>query len=216
VSEAVRRLSAPPEDATAAAEGALARLWAAIDSFDERATMAVLSETSRLLGVPAALDAVFAPTFRRLGAEWRLSPRNIAREHFTSTLARAHLVELLPAGDRAQPVCLAFCPAGELHDIGLVMAALTMAAIGFRPIVLGGQTPSASVDLLLGELRPRLILVGAATRRPVLRLFETWRPPTGCVTVAGGGGFRPEDEGRLGARVHLGSYAALPAVAAGA
>jgi hypothetical protein len=173
----------------------------------------VLSTTTVTFGIPRVLDAVLVPTLRRLGAEWRLSPRHIAREHFASTLVRAHLVGLLPTEDGAGRPCLAFCPEGEQHDIGLLMAAVTLAATGRPQVVLGAHTPSASIGVLLRELRPSVVLVAAATRRPVTRFFETWRPYKGAVALAGGSGFRPEDAARLGGRVHLGPYAELSALA---
>jgi DNA-binding transcriptional MerR regulator len=218
VSEAAGRLTAtPPADpaiAAALAAETVRELWAAVDAFDERAADAVLSAASVTLGVPLLLDAVLVPTLRRLGAEWRQSPRNIAREHFASTLVRSHLVRLLPTADTAGPPCLAFCPEGEQHDIGLLMAAVTLASTGRPPVVLGAHTPSASIDLLLQELRPSVVLVAASTRRPVLRFFETWRPQAGCIAVAGGSGFRPEDAVSFGGRVHLGPYDTLPAAVA--
>lgn len=210
VSEAARRLSTPAPDVTDAADDAQRRLWEAVDAFEETAAAAALSAATATFGIPAALDAVVVPTLRRLGVEWRQSPRNIAREHFTSTLVRSHLVQLLPTTSRG-PRCLAFCPEGELHDIGLLMAALTLAGTGRAQVVLGAHTPSASIDLLLRELRPVVVLVAAATRRAAVRFLATWRSPKGCITLGGGAGFRSGDEERLGGRLHFGPYAMLPA-----
>jgi hypothetical protein len=212
VSSAAREVLAPPADISEAAEEARCRLWAAFDAFDEEATSVALSHATATLSTPAVFDEVFVPTLRRLGAEWRESPRNIAREHFASAHLRAHLVELLPAETGGGRSCLAFCPEGEQHEIGLLMAVIVLAAGGGPQIFLGARTPVASVVTLLNELQPRLVLVSAARRRLAVRFLETWRPPRGCETVAGGAGFRPEDEGRLGGRVHLGPYSDLGAI----
>lgn len=214
VSEAVERLSSPQADVAGAADELQRGLWKAVDRFDERASAATLSTATAVLGIPVALDAVIVPLLRRLGAEWRASPRNIAREHFASTLVRAHLVRLLSAAEAAGRSCLAFCPEGEQHDIGLLMAALTVAGTGRPQVVLGAHTPSASIELLLRELRPSVVLVAAATRRSAVRFLETWRPPAGCRTLGGGSGFRAGDEARLGGPLHLGPYAALPTAVA--
>jgi DNA-binding transcriptional MerR regulator len=209
VSEAIRRATTSVTDDRAAAGELGTRLWDAIDEFDERATVAALATATTTLGIPAALDDVFVPVLRRVGAEWRQSPRNVAREHFASNLLRAHLVRMLPT-EASGTACLAFCPEGELHDIGLLMAALTLSARDRPQVVLGANTPSASVQLLLNELRPSIVLVGAATRRAALRFLSSWRRPARCTTVAGGAGFRPEDSSRLGGTVHVGPYASLP------
>jgi DNA-binding transcriptional MerR regulator len=216
VSEAVERVSSPTADAvreTVAAD-AVRGLWEAVDAFDEQAAGAVLSGVTASLGVPAALDAVLVPTLQRLGAEWRLSPRNIAREHFASARIRAHLVSLLPADGEGPARGLAFCPEGEQHDIGLLMAAVTLAATGRPQVVLGANTPLASIELLFRELRPSLVLVAAAIRRPAVRFLGVWRPPARCRVLAGGAGFRREDAIRLGGKVFHGPYAELPAAVA--
>lgn len=210
VSEAVRRLASPASDLSHVVDNERQRLWEAADAFDEVAAAAALSTATTTLGVPTALDTVVVPTLRRLGAEWRESPRNVAREHFTSTLVRSHLVHLLPTAGATGPPCLAFCPEGEQHDIGLLMAALTLATTGRAQVVLGAHTPSASIDLLLRELKPTVVLVATATRRAAVRFLATWRPPAGCITVAGGPGFRAGDEAGLDGRLHLGPYADLP------
>lgn len=188
------------------------RLWETIDRFDEQGARASLVEAGALLAPAALCDDVLVPVLRRLGEGWRGSPRSIAREHFTSSLVRSHLVSMLPPAHDRGRTGLAFCPEGEQHDIGLLMATVVVVATGARVVFVGGQTPRASVDVLLEELRPSLVLVAATTRRTAARLLTTWRPRRGRHVVAGGSGFRAEDEATLRGPVHLGPYAALPAV----
>lgn len=216
LADAAARLAAMPMSAGAQLDQVRGRLWAAVDSFDEPDAAACLREATAILGVGALLDGVLVPTLRKLGDEWRISPRNVAREHFASTLVRAHLVEQLPTHTRGGERCLAFCPQGEQHDIGLVMAAVALAATGRGVIVLGAHTPFASVEGLLRELRPSLVLVAAVTRRTAGRFLADWRPRRSCAVLAGGAGFRPDDAGRIGGRVHHGPYRLLPEVADGA
>lgn len=208
VSHAASRLAAfPDDDQTTVAESTLQRLWDALDALDEPMARATVREATNVLGIPAALDLVFVPALRRLGAEWRLTPRNIAREHFASTMIRAHLVELLPTGS-GPPTCLAFCPEGERHDLGLIMAAVALGHEGWHAVVLGADTPLVSVDIVIAEIRPALVLIGAVGRRPVSRLVGRWSPP-GCAVVAGGQGFREGDQASLGGQIHAGPFADL-------
>lgn len=188
------------------------RLWETIDRFDEQGARTTLAEATVLLRPVDLCDDVLVPVLRRLGESWRSSPRSIGREHFTSSLVRSQLVTMLPTADDRGPTCLAFCPEGEQHDIGLLMAAAVVATTGARVVFLGGHTPRASIDVLLEELRPSLVLVAATTRRTAARLLSTWRPRRGRRVVAGGGGFRADDEATLRGPVHLGPYTALPAV----
>lgn len=206
--ERVLTAGAPPPHA--AVEDARARLWRSIDAFDEPGTKEALAVAGATIGVPVLLDEVLVPLLRRLGDEWRLSPRNIACEHFTSTLVRSHLVAMLPVRHEGGAGCLAFCPDDERHDIGLLMAAVMVATTGMSTVVLGAQTPVVSAELLLRELRPSVVLVAATARRTATRFLSSWRRSRSCLVVAGGAGFREGDEAALGGRVHLGPFTMLP------
>lgn len=213
-SVAARQLAgATDSDPTVIADATLRRLWSALDAFDEPAARATVREATDVLSIPHALDHVFVPTLRRLGVEWRQDSRNIALEHFATIIMRAHFVELLRTG-HGPPTCLAFCPEGERHDLGLIMSALALGDAGWNLIVLGADTPLASVEVLTKEIRPALLLIAATNRRPAIRFLNQWHPPRGCAVIAGGPGFRVTDQRKLGGHLHAGPYAALPAVAA--
>lgn len=184
-------------------------LWAAIDGIDSAVTRSVAASALRRWPSLAALDAVFVPLLHRLGDDWRASPRNTAREHVATTALRSLLVEHLAANVPDGPVCLAFAPEGEHHDLGVVMAAIALSEAGWRPVVLGADTPWTSVEALLDELEPQLVVIGGQTRRPAVRLLARWPRRMECDLLLGGAGFRLEDAGHIGARVHHGSYGDL-------
>jgi DNA-binding transcriptional MerR regulator len=204
--------------ATPEAQPLVEIVWSAADRFDEREVRGLLTEAEAALGLGPFLDDVVVPVLRRLGADWRASPRNIAREHFTSTLVRSYLVQLLGENvDRKGPIVVTAAPAGDSHDIGVIMVAVVLAAHGWHPITLGAQTPASSVDSLLAELAPPCIAVGGALRGPAARLLAGWAPPRDCLVVLGGAGFRPDDiQGLPRALHHDGPYGALPRAVADA
>lgn len=189
-------------------------LWRAAERFDEAATRHVLTEADTLLGREALLDDVLVPTLRRLGRGWRANPRNVAREHFTTAIVRSYLLQhLADRVDRRGPLALAAAPAGESHDLGVVMAGVAISAAGWHPVVLGAQTPWASVESLLAELEPAVLLIGAQQRSPAARWLATWKPPASCTVVFGGMGFSSEDLVRVPrGLVHHGAYAELPSL----
>ena len=199
-------------------DGLIEVIWEAVDRFDEREVGALLAEAEAGLAVESFLDNVVAPLLRRLGANWRDSPRNVAREHFTSTLVRSYLVQLLTDNvDRNGPLVVAAAPAGERHDIGVIMAAVVLASHGWHPIALGAQTPCPSIESLLVELSPPCIALGAELRGPAAKLLSGWHPPPDCLVVLGGSGFRAEDApGLPWAFHHDGSYRSLPPAVADA
>ncbi|MDQ6617882.1 MAG: hypothetical protein M3083_24835 [Actinomycetota bacterium] len=131
-------------------------------------------------------------------------------QHFEDVLD-----DLLPSGP-GRPSCLAFCPQGERHDLGLLMGALALGCAGWQTVVLGADTPSASTEMPIEEIRPELLLIAASARRPVTRLLERWSPPRHGAVIAGGPGFRDGDEIRLGGPIHKGPYADVPGTVAAA
>lgn len=206
---------ASSDDAVAAAEVASLeeRLWDAVEHLDTAALRAVSTEALGRLGIAGALDAVVVPALHRLGEDWGSSAQRILCERFATTLIRSLLVELLPTTARNGGTVLAFCPRGELHDLGAIMAAAALGEAGWRPVVLGANTPWPSVEVLLDELGVDAIAVGAEVRRYALGFIEHCED---CPVplVLGGNGFREGDLAHLGAVVHHGPYGALPAVLA--
>ena len=211
-SDATRRISEGAERPQLVAAGTQTALWSALDRFDQGGAHAAVGEAVSALGVPAVFDLVIGPTLRRLGQEWRDDPRNIAREHFATSIIRGHVADLLPSG-HGPPTALAFAPEGERHDLGLLMAAATLGAHGWNAIVLGADTPLPSVEALVSQVDPALILVAAVGRKPALRLLDRWSEGPRRPVLLGGPGFQAADADRRGWRIHTGSYAELPATA---
>lgn len=190
------------------------QLWAAMDGLDAGAARSLASAALRRWSPLAALDAVVVPLLHRLGDDWRASPRSVAREHVATSALRSLLVEHLAASVPDGPVCLTFAPEGERHDVGLIMAAIALSEAGWRPVVLGADTPRTSVEALLDELEPELVAIGGQTRPPAVRLLAHWSRRRARHLVLGGAGFRPEDGAAIGAHVHHGSYGDLVGVVA--
>lgn len=194
------------------AERLRSELWATMDAVDPVAIRSLASGALQRWSPLAVLDAVLVPLLHRLGDDWRSSPRSVAREHATTTAVRSLLVEHLAATAPDGPVCLAFAPEGERHDVGLIMAAIALSEAGWRPVVLGADTPWTSVEALLDELGPELVVIGGQTRRPAVRLLAHWSRHRARHLVLGGAGFRTDDGASIGAHVHHGSYAELVGV----
>lgn len=211
-----RRSASLPEEAgtdPARVRAHRRQLAMAADALDAAAVLDVLSEAAGRASVTPLLDALVVPELRRLGERWRSDARHIAREHVTSTAMRSWLVSRLrditnPAGS---PTVVA-CPDGELHDLGAVMAAVTLAEIGWRPVLLGASTPWASAATVIDELRPPLVMIGAMSRPAALRLLDRWRAPNRAAVVFGGPALTARDvAGIPAAEVHRGRYVDLAA-----
>jgi DNA-binding transcriptional MerR regulator len=91
--------------------------------------------------------AVLVPLLHEVGARWADGRLNIADEHAISAILRSQLGAALrafhPAADA--PLALATTPAGELHELGALLAALMAAAAGWRVHYLGPNLPAAAI-----------------------------------------------------------------------
>jgi MerR family transcriptional regulator, light-induced transcriptional regulator len=189
------------------------RLWVAVRRFDDQLAYAVLNRALALLPPGEVADRVVVPVLRRLGETWHLSARTIAVEHFTCQVVRArfraHAAGTSPTGS----LTLCFTPSGDQHDLGVHLAASALADAGWQTRMLGADTPQASVEALLDELQPRLMVVGACLR-PAAEAFLARDVTRRCPLLAGGAGFSSEDAGAGAAVVvHHGGFAAVPAIA---
>ena len=189
------------------------RLWVAVRRFDDDLASSVLHRALAVLPPGEVADLVVAPVLRRLGESWHVGPRMIAVEHFTCQVVRAlfpsHAVGTTPTGPHA--VC--FSPAGDQHDLGVQLAAATLVAAGWRTVLLGADTPQASVEAAIGELEPDLVVVGACMR-PAAEQFLASGVVHRQPVLAGGAGFTIDDAVESSSVVvHHGAFATVPDVA---
>lgn len=214
ISTAAQRLTtrdggdtSPPTPGTARH---VTRAWAAVDRLDATALDRCLRDAHRSLGLSGTIDQVAVPVMRRLGDEWRLSPRNIAREHTASAVVRSFLLQTIRDLPEEGPRCVAACPDGENHDLGAIMAATVMAGAGWHPLILGASTPWTSIEAIVAEVRPVVLFVGVAMQRRRQPLPRGWRPPSSTTVVMGGAGIAADHSERFPfAHVYRGSFAEL-------
>lgn len=157
---AIGRIAALPDEALASLvaaapvapepdHGPLAeRIAAAIERLDYMAADEALGQAAAMLPPEQLIDQVVLPVLDRLGHRWQ-QPLGIAAEHLATSLLRSLLGTLLRTRTLARhraPVLLSTLP-GELHEMGLLVAALSVASHGVPVCYLGPNLPA---DELIG------------------------------------------------------------------
>jgi methanogenic corrinoid protein MtbC1 len=175
--------------------GSLDDLMAAVSAFDtNRLTAALWSDWGRL-GPTEFLQATVAPLVERVGQAWAEGRMEIRHEHFLSErLADVLRAIRLPLDHRASgPVVVCATLPGELHALGLQMAALALAAAGLRVVYLGTEIPPAELARVARDLGARAVAVSVsaasdrdAVKRHLGRLREAL--PRLVVMLLGGQG----------------------------
>lgn len=122
---------------------ALVRLMRATRRLDRELLMAELRLEWGRLGPLGFLSGVAGPFMTQIGEEWRRGELEVRYEHFASACLRGLLHELRQPYDQAargERVVVSTLP-GDLHDIGLLMAALVLAMRGRRVLYMGSDLP---------------------------------------------------------------------------
>jgi len=137
----------PSPPAESPAESSLSRLLQAVADLDGPClTRLLLAEYARL-GPLAFLDTRVAPLVHAVGEGWAAGRLEVRHEHFLSERLSDLLRSLrLPHEERAEgPVVLLASLPGEMHGLGLQMAALTLVVAGCRVLLLGTDVPVGQI-----------------------------------------------------------------------
>jgi DNA-binding transcriptional MerR regulator len=142
------------------APDAVARMLASIRAYDEPGVHAVLDEGLAAFGVDVVLRDLVLPTLRQVGLEWQQGTLDVSHEHFASHVLRGRLLALGRLWGRGGgPLALLACAPGEEHDLGLIAFGLVLRSYGWRILLLGADTPVATLVRAAEETRPALTVV---------------------------------------------------------
>lgn len=104
-----------------------------------------------LYGYEAMVYQVLVPVLVKVGDAWEEGTATVAQEHYMTHMISNRLSQffhVFPVYAHL-PKVLAFCPAGEHHQIGLLLFSLFLRKNGVEVIYLGANTPEEGVlDML--------------------------------------------------------------------
>ena len=140
-------------------DGFIDECVAAIRSFDGRRLQEALRRLESRLGAHGSLQRGIAPLVRLVGELWRKGDVTVAQEHFASVEIRGFLSSATRAfaqGDGA-PLLLVATPAGQLHELGALLAGAAAGNMGWRVVHLGVGLPAAEVAGAAIQTRARAV-----------------------------------------------------------
>ncbi|HEX8696261.1 MAG TPA: MerR family transcriptional regulator [Longimicrobium sp.] len=207
ISEAIARVGrgrAPlPADAHALLD-LRGELRDALLRFDRPAALAAYERAAHL---PAELrvEQLLLPMMRELGDLWEHGDAVVSQEHFASAFVREKLSQLiagLDTGAAAGPEGVCAGLPGELHEFGLMAAAVRLAREGWRVLYLGADVPLEDVRRVLRERRPRMLCTSAVMRLDpdefrALAAELRGAAPRDTDVVIGGAGIPPLEGGAV-------------------
>lgn len=147
----------------------LAPLFAALERLEVGELERQLGLQLSALGVRPFLDVIAVPFLHELGARWQRGELTPFSEHAASAalrgvLARAQRVVI----DRDASGLVLATPAGELHELGILIAALCAQERGARVVYLGCDLPADEIARAALDARARAVGLGIVALDPTL------------------------------------------------
>jgi DNA-binding transcriptional MerR regulator len=135
-------------------------LMRAIEGLEAAETQRLLSLQLSALGAVRFARQIARPLVHEIGARWERGELAIAAEHMASSILRSMFGAALQPSAASQlgPRILFATPAGEPHELGLQMAALTAIGAGADTVYVGPDLPA---DELVAAVR-RCEAIGVA------------------------------------------------------
>lgn len=134
---------------------------AAIQGFDADGLNRILKRTVLEAGYTAVVRQVVAPLAQRLGELWSDGVLQTSHEHFASGVIRAFLLD--PArqysGTAPDTGLVASTLQGQLHELGVVMAAALAVERGWRVIYLGPSLPALEIASVAIKSEARVVVL---------------------------------------------------------
>lgn len=119
----------------------------AVKSLNPKALQDALVRGSVLLGLQGLLQLVVAPLAHALGELWRTGTITAAHEHFATAALRTQLGQMTKgfAEPENAPTLIISTPAGQLHELGAMLAGAAASSLGWRVAYLGTSLPAAEI-----------------------------------------------------------------------
>lgn len=194
---------APPAAPTRSPDDEARRLREAIEAYDEETANAVLDRALAGFTLDVFTGAVVLPAMAMIGRGWSRGEVSVAQEHFATYVVRGRLVGLARGwGSGVGPLALLACPAGELHDLGLIVFGLALRNRGWRIAFLGPDTPADTLADAARRLRPAAVVISSPISERLSAAEDGLREVAGLAPVwIGGEGADEELARRTGVRL---------------
>jgi len=119
----------------------------AIRQFDQEALRSILARSLATMSLSDFVDRLARPLMQRIGTLWERGELSPGHEHLASATLRSALGDLLErvSPRKGSPTVVVATTSGQRHELGALLAALTAALAGWRPVYLGVDLPADDI-----------------------------------------------------------------------
>lgn len=187
-------------------QGLVDEFVAAVRNFDAAHAEQLLERAAVVYSARSLVLDVLSPLLVRIGSDWASGMLCTASEHVASALIRDRASMLLRQLSRepASEIVVVTTPAGELHELGAMLAAATAAMQGYGVLYLGPNLPASEIAVATHSSSASVValsVVGLAASKAVveLQLLVELMPPR--VDLVLGGPFAGSIAAEAGPRI---------------
>lgn len=119
----------------------------AVEELDAPALESALAAAAVALSTPVVIDEVIVPLLEHVGERCQEGVIRISNEHMASAAIRTFLGPLVMSANMADtgPGMVVTTPAGQWHELGALMVAVTASSAGWRTVYLGPNMPAEEI-----------------------------------------------------------------------
>jgi DNA-binding transcriptional MerR regulator/methylmalonyl-CoA mutase cobalamin-binding subunit len=138
------------------------RLIAALKRYDAKELDTELSRIAILYPTAQFVHQIVLPFMNSVGDNWNSGRITIAQEHLASASLRNLLGSLLRYYLRlnSEPTLLLATPKGELHEFGILAAAILAISGGLNVLYLGRDLPAEEIINTVKQITPKAVVLG--------------------------------------------------------
>jgi DNA-binding transcriptional MerR regulator len=137
------------------------RLLKAFNELDEATASQLMTSMLAIYSVEQVCTELITPALWEIGQRWERGLITVTTEHFASAFFHGLLTNLLHVTPTSHlnPLVIACCAPGEVHELALLMLSLLLRRAGIRVAYLGQNIETESLLQTVRQLSPVLICV---------------------------------------------------------
>ncbi len=149
----------------------------AIAGFDFASADRELSRLAALLPTPVLVHEVILPLMRAVGERWHRGEFSVAQEHLASAVTRNLLGSLMRhyQPDSGSRRILIAAPATEIHEFGILVAAILAVSMRLEVTYLGPNLPGREIIDTAARCGCDVVLVGVSNPEPQQEVVDAVR-----------------------------------------
>lgn len=161
-------------DQDSAVSAAVSESLNAIMNYDSEKLEHLLSGAFVQFGRINTIEKLIAPLAKTIGEHWSSGKIRIAQEHLASEIIRSSLLKVISQSHEYtnSPAMVVATPAGQMHDIGALIAGSIAATEGWRIIFLGPNLPAEEIAGAINRTGARVVILSIVYPGDDIKLNE--------------------------------------------